>query len=52
MRFTHLGRTGLTLSRLCLGAMSFGPRTEDPDAFAIMDRAHRLGINFFDTANV
>jgi aryl-alcohol dehydrogenase-like predicted oxidoreductase len=32
--------------------MNFGPETEEPDAFAIMDRAHDVGINFFDTANV
>src|SRR4029077_8208348 len=44
--------TGLKVSRLCLGTMNFGPRTTEPDAFAIMDRALDLGINFFDTANV
>jgi aryl-alcohol dehydrogenase-like predicted oxidoreductase len=32
--------------------MNFGPETTEPDSFAIMDRAHELGINFFDTANV
>jgi aryl-alcohol dehydrogenase-like predicted oxidoreductase len=32
--------------------MNFGPQTEEPESFAIMDRAHDLGINFFDTANV
>jgi len=52
MHYTQLGRTGLRVSRLCLGTMNFGPETEEPDAFAIMDRAHDLGINFFDTANV
>ena len=52
MDFTQLGRTGLRVSRLCLGTMNFGPQTEEPEAFAIMDRAHDLGINFFDTANV
>ena len=52
MDYTQLGRTGLRVSRLCLGTMNFGPETEEPDAFAIMDRAHDLGINFFDTANV
>src|SRR5205814_4119002 len=48
----HLGRTGLNVSRLCLGTMNFGPQTSEPDSFAIMDRALELGINFFDTANV
>lgn len=51
MEYTHLGRTGLTVSRLCLGTMNFGPQTSEPDAHAIMDTAHQLGINFFDTAN-
>jgi aryl-alcohol dehydrogenase-like predicted oxidoreductase len=52
MQFTHLGRTGLSVSRLCLGTMNFGPLTTEQDSFAIMDRAHDVGINFFDTANV
>jgi aryl-alcohol dehydrogenase-like predicted oxidoreductase len=51
MEYTHLGRSGLLVSRLCLGTMNFGPLTPPPDADAIMDRAHELGINFFDTAN-
>jgi len=51
MQYTQLGRTGLQVSRLCLGTMNFGPLTDEPDSFAIMDRAHELGINFFDTAN-
>ncbi|MCG6495210.1 aldo/keto reductase [Kitasatospora sp. A2-31] len=51
MEFTHLGRTGLTVSRLCLGTMNFGPHTEESDAHLIMDTAHERGINFFDTAN-
>jgi aryl-alcohol dehydrogenase-like predicted oxidoreductase len=52
MEYTHLGRTGLEVSRLCLGTMNFGPRTSEADSFRIMDRAVDLGINFFDTANV
>jgi aryl-alcohol dehydrogenase-like predicted oxidoreductase len=52
MDYTHLGRTGLSVSRLCLGTMNFGPVTTEPDSFTIMDRAHEHGINFFDTANV
>jgi len=52
MEYTHLGRTGLLVSRLCLGTMNFGPLTSEADSFAIMDRALELGINFFDTANV
>jgi aryl-alcohol dehydrogenase-like predicted oxidoreductase len=52
MEYTHLGRTGLKVSRLCLGTMNFGPQTNEADSFAIMDKALELGINFFDTANV
>ncbi len=52
MQYTRLGRTGLRVSRLCLGTMNFGPLTSEADSFAIMDRALELGINFFDTANV
>jgi len=52
MEFTQLGRTGLKVSRFCLGTMNFGPLTSEEDSFAIMDKALDLGINFFDTANV
>lgn len=52
MEYTNLGRTGLKVSRLCLGTMNFGPRTDEQEAFAIMDHALDAGINFFDTADV
>ncbi len=52
MHYVHLGRSGLKVSRLCLGTMNFGPHTLEQDSFAIMDKALDLGINFFDTANV
>src|ERR1700733_4517991 len=52
MEYTRLGRTGLKVSRLCLGTMNFGPQTTEADSFAIMDKALELGINFFDTADV
>ena len=52
MDYVHLGRTGLKVSRLCLGTMNFGPVTSAEDSFAIMDRAHAEGINYFDSANV
>jgi NDP-hexose C3-ketoreductase / dTDP-4-oxo-2-deoxy-alpha-D-pentos-2-ene 2,3-reductase len=52
MDYTHLGRSGLSVSRLCLGTMNFGPNTDETDAHVIMDQAHDNGINFFDTANV
>ena len=51
MKYTHLGRTGLSVSRLCLGTMNFSWTTEKADAFKVMDAAHDKGVNFFDTAN-
>jgi aryl-alcohol dehydrogenase-like predicted oxidoreductase len=51
MQYTNLGRTGLVVSRLCLGTMNFGPRTSEEDSHAIMNQALEMGINFFDTAN-
>lgn len=52
MQYTQLGRTGLKVSRLCLGTMNFGPYSTEAESFEIMDKALDLGINFFDTANV
>ncbi len=51
MKYTYLGRSGMRVSRLCLGTMNFGSHTPEQDAFAIMDKALEVGINFFDTAN-
>ena len=52
MEYTKLGRTGLRVSRLCLGTMNFGPFTDEVTSHGIMDEALDFGINFFDTANV
>ena len=51
MDYVKLGRTGLEVSPLCLGTMTFGPRTNEADSHNIMDAAIDVGINFFDTAN-
>ena len=51
MQYTHLGRTGLEVSKLCLGTMNFGPWTNEADSCTMMDAALDAGINFFDTAN-
>lgn len=51
MKYTYLGRSGLNVSALCLGTYNFGRKTEEQDAFAIMDAALEAGINFLDTAN-
>lgn len=52
MQYTKLGRSNLTVSRICLGTMHFGGTTPEDEAFRIMDKALEMGINFFDTANV
>ena len=52
MKYAHLGKSGLLVSRLCLGTMNFGSFTSDADSFKILDEALTLGINFIDTANV
>ncbi|MDP9132570.1 MAG: aldo/keto reductase [Nitrospirota bacterium] len=52
MQYVHLGRSGLRVSRLCLGTMNFGPHTSEADSHRIMDHALELGINYFDSANV
>jgi aryl-alcohol dehydrogenase-like predicted oxidoreductase len=52
LEYKNLGRSGLKVSRLCLGTMNFGWHTSEKDSFKLMDAALELGINFFDTANV
>jgi aryl-alcohol dehydrogenase-like predicted oxidoreductase len=52
LEYTHLGRTGLKVSRLCLGTMNWPWLTTESEAFDIMDHSLALGINFFDCANV
>lgn len=51
MKYRQLGRSGVRVSELCLGTMNFGPRTERPAAFEILNVATDAGINFIDTAN-
>ena len=51
MKYKNLGRSGLSVSRLCLGTMNFGPETDEATSHSIMDSALANGINFFDTAN-
>lgn len=51
MEYTHLGRSGLQVSRLCLGTWNFGSRTDESEAFRIMDAAVDAGLTLFDTAN-
>jgi aryl-alcohol dehydrogenase (NADP+) len=51
MQFRRLGRSGLDVSVLCLGTMTFGDRTSEADAQRIVDAAHEAGVNFIDTAD-
>ncbi|MFD0589354.1 aldo/keto reductase [Paenibacillus sp. GCM10027627] len=50
MDYRYMGKTGLRVSELCLGAMTFGRETTDEDSFAIMDRFVEAGGNFINTA--
>ena len=52
MNYRKMGRTGLIVSELSLGCMNFGNQTKEEDAVKIVNRAHELGINHFDTAKV
>src|SRR2546425_2067713 len=52
MQFKHFGRTGLSVSRLCLGTGTFGHQTDEAAAFRILDAAADAGVNFIDTADV
>jgi aryl-alcohol dehydrogenase-like predicted oxidoreductase len=52
MEYRQLGRTGVRVSKLCLGTMSFGGRTDEPEAKRIVNEAIESGINFIDTADV
>jgi aryl-alcohol dehydrogenase-like predicted oxidoreductase len=52
VKTAHLGRSGLVVSRLCLGTMNFGPDCDEAESHAILERALELGLDFVDTANV
>jgi 1-deoxyxylulose-5-phosphate synthase len=51
MKHARLGRTGLQVSRLCLGTMTFGLQSDESTAFAVLDRAAEGGIDFIDTSD-
>jgi 1-deoxyxylulose-5-phosphate synthase len=52
MEHRRLGKTGLSVSRACLGTMTFGLQCDEPASFAILDAAAEAGITFLDTADV
>ena len=51
MQHVNLGRTGLRVSRICLGTMTFGLQCDEPTSVAILDRAAEGGVTFIDTAD-
>jgi aryl-alcohol dehydrogenase-like predicted oxidoreductase len=52
MEYRYIGRTGLRVSPICMGTMTFGSQCDEKAAFAIMDKAYDSGVNFFDTAEL
>ena len=51
MKIKRMGRTGLKVSEICLGTMTFGNQCDEPTSHAIMDTAYSSGVTFFDTAD-
>lgn len=52
MNYRYIGRSGLRVSPICLGTMTFGSQCDEKNAFAIMDKSYDAGVNFFDTAEL
>lgn len=52
MEYRYIGRSGLRVSPICMGTMTFGSQCDEKNAFAIMDKAYEAGVNFFDTAEI
>ncbi len=51
MQYKNLGKTGLKVSRICLGTMTYGDQVDEKTAISLIDKAYDSGVNFFDTAN-
>ena len=52
MKHRYIGKTGLRVSPICMGTMTFGSQCDEKEAFKIMDKAYDAGVNFFDTAEL
>ena len=52
MEYRYIGRTGLRVTPICLGTMSFGSWSDEKESFKIMDKSIDRGVNFFDTAEL
>lgn len=52
MEYRYIGKSGLRVTPICLGTMTFGSGADKKESFRIMDKAYDMGINFFDTAEL
>jgi aryl-alcohol dehydrogenase-like predicted oxidoreductase len=52
MEYRYIGKTGLRVTPICMGTMTFGQQSDEKEAFAILDKAYDAGINFYDTAEM
>ena len=52
MKHRYIGQSGLRVSPICMGTMTFGSQCNEKNAIAIMDKAYEAGVNFFDTAEL
>lgn len=52
MEYRYIGKSGLRVSPICLGTMTFGTQCDEKEAFKIMDKAYDAGVNFYDTAEL
>ncbi|MBM3288569.1 MAG: aldo/keto reductase, partial [Candidatus Hydrogenedentes bacterium] len=52
MEYVAFGATGIRVSEVCLGTMTFGKEADEAGSIAIMERAVEAGVNFFDTADI
>ncbi len=52
MEYRYIGKSGLRVTPICLGTMTFGSTTDKKEAFAILDAAYERGVNFYDTAEL
>lgn len=51
MKYIKLGKTGLNVSKICLGTMTFGYMLDEKESAVLLKSALELGVNFFDTAS-
>ena len=52
MKYNYIGKSGLRVSNICMGTMTFGKKCDKKLSFAILDKAYASGVNFFDMAEV